>query len=476
MIPEFISNPSHEYYLSENYLVLDFETTNLEKGSALHKDNRLLLAVWWFEGELKSKWGSEYEVEELLTDIDNADFIVAHNAKFELQWLARCGYELETVLPYDTMIGEYVLWSNHRKRGNLKLGTLSKKYGFGHKDVYVDVCMQDGICPSELPRTLLEKRCRKDVLQTRGIFLRQRERLLESGKLPVQFTRCILTPVLADMESKGLALDPERVTKIYFEYKKELDSLTAQLNELTGGINPKSTPQVAKFLYETLEFSEPRDSRGNILRGKPTKQFPDGLPKTDATTIAGLKARTKIQKEFLRLKQAHSKLFTLFHTYIEFFYATVVEQNGLLYGTFNQTITATQRLSSSGRKQKFNLFDKAKGPQLQNLPRVFKKLFTVKNKDYVYCEPDGSQLEFRVAGHLGRDVQIIQDIIDQVDVHTFTANTQYIHLLLIRLLLQDKKLLDKMLNQEPSNHCMEEDQEQKQRKNITEHSEKSIQE
>jgi len=108
---------------------------------------------------------------------------------------------------------------------------------------------------------------------------------------------------------------------------------------------------------------------------------------------------------------------------LEFFLGVVREKDGIFFGEFNQTITATQRLSSSGRQRKFDLFKKEKSAQFQNLPRIYKRLFRTKDPAYIYCEPDGAQLEFRVAGHLGRDRQAIQDIVDNVDVHTFTADT-----------------------------------------------------
>lgn len=424
MIPHFISDPDPRIYESDNYVVLDFETTNKDFGDPLNPENRLVVTDWEYQGEHHQRRCSEYELNDLVDAVESADFVVAHNAKFELGWLRRCGADISRILVFDTMIAEYVLWSNHPKRDPLKLGYITKKYGLGTKDPYIDVCMDNGVCPSELPESLLNERCWKDVRQTHELFLRQREKLIEQGKLAVQFTRCILTPVLTDIESRGLALDYDRVKAEYDKTRAEYDRLKAELDEFTGGINPRSGPQVAKFLYETLGFKELTDKKGKPIRGKASKQFPDGAPKTDKDTIAALEVTTPEQEKFAKLRNEFNLVAHALGTYLEFFLGVCQERDGIFYGSFNQTVTATQRLSSSGKKLLFKDAKKPKGAQLQNLPREYKPLFIAKDpNNFYFCEPDGAQLEFRVAGHIGRDIKIIQDIVDEVDAHTFTAHT-----------------------------------------------------
>src|SRR5574343_656570 len=114
LVPNFVSNPNPEIYLVDNYALVDFECSNLDKGSAVNPGNRRLLAVCRLgpshpqaldggpEGRTRVYAGSEYEQSRLLRVIEEADFIVAHNAKFELQWLRRCGLDLRSVLPYCT--------------------------------------------------------------------------------------------------------------------------------------------------------------------------------------------------------------------------------------------------------------------------------------------------------------------------------------------------------------------------------------
>ena len=101
------------YKAGRRIVVLDLETNNNDFGSALHKDNHIVLACWLVvspEGiQRKSKFADEYDLSELEEDIKQADFIVAHNAKFELQWLKRCGMELRDILVFDTMLAEWVI-------------------------------------------------------------------------------------------------------------------------------------------------------------------------------------------------------------------------------------------------------------------------------------------------------------------------------------------------------------------------------
>ena len=114
-LPWFLTDPDPDIFVNNpQYVVVDFETTVLEKGSALNEDNKLVLAVWQcsWEDTPKQVLGGEFEMTQLVEDCESADFIVAHNAKFELQWLKRCGLALEEVLIYDTLLGEYVLGGN----------------------------------------------------------------------------------------------------------------------------------------------------------------------------------------------------------------------------------------------------------------------------------------------------------------------------------------------------------------------------
>lgn len=410
-------------YDSNNFVVLDFETTNHRKGTALDERNRLVLTVvneprsvgsanrHLHTGTRSSRhshrtsivWGSEYSIAPVLEAIERADFIVAHNAKFELQWLERAGLALDKVIVYDTLLGEYVL--NGGISVGLSLGETVKRYGLVGKEPYIDRCIKGGICPSELPKSMLERRCIYDVNVTHEIFLKQRERLRETGQLGVLWTRCILTPVLADIEKNGMALGKERVVELYESTLREYNDIHRQLVDTTGGINLRSTKQRAEYIYETLGISELKDKKG-----KP-RRTPAGNPLTDSETILELRGRNKAQREFLKLYARYAFLNARLTKSLNK-YKECVDNDDIIQAQFNQARTKTQRLSSSGTKYSI---------QFQNQAREFKPLFRARNDGWKIAEIDGAQLEFRVAAFLGQDPTAVNDIRAGFDVHSYTA-------------------------------------------------------
>lgn len=411
-MPTFLASPDPHLYRRNNYVVLDFETTNLDKGTALRGDNRIVLACWLSvlgeEATLSSHFGGEYELSELVAACQQADFIVAHNAKFELQWLERCGVDIGETLVYDTMLGEYVIGGNRWVANRLGLDAIAKRRKMGAKEGLVSKMIKAGVCPSEIPRPWLLKYCQQDVLLTHRLFLLQREELQDLELEHIMYTRCLLTPVLADIEKNGMYLDKDRVEAAWKEAEGRFFELNVKLHNITGGINTNSGKQLAKFLYEDLKFAEPRDYKGNPRR------TPGGQPKTDEAAIASLVPKNKKQREFLDVYREHREVSNELTKYLRKWKACCDEEGGHLTAFFNQHMTQTHRLSSSGAKYK---------TQFQNFPRAYKPYFRAPEKGWLVGECDGSQLEFRAAVHLGRDEVGLYDITHNVDIHAFTAQT-----------------------------------------------------
>jgi DNA polymerase I-like protein with 3'-5' exonuclease and polymerase domains len=445
-LPAFLSNLDPSIYLGDNYVVLDFEvdTSHGDYGAPVHSDNQLLLACWKTgpghptPGKSVCQWGGEYEYADLLDDIAKADFLVAHNAKYELGWLRRAGIDLRKVLPFDTKIAEFVLLGNRAagddgmKPMSTSLDMCCRRRGLPIKDPVVDTLIGNQINPVRIPQPWLEGRCRQDVDTTEQVFLDQRRFLAETNRLGVLYTRCLLTPVLVDIESEGQALDPERVRVAYEEARDQRAVLEAKMRELTGGINWRSGKQVGEFIYDVLKFEEVRDKRGMPKRNPPTKLNPQGSRKTDQKTLPLLKAHTKEQKEFLKLRKEIGRVNALLSKNLEFFMGIVAEYGGIFYSELNQTSTSTHRLSSTGIPQPIAMFPDKKGKptwktaQAQNTPRKLKKLFRAKRKGWLMADPDGSQLEFRVAVELGADVQGMADIADpDWDAHVTSASAMH---------------------------------------------------
>jgi DNA polymerase I-like protein with 3'-5' exonuclease and polymerase domains len=420
-------------YYTGSYVVLDFETdtSHGDYGHPVHPRNGVLLACWKdMHGTRKYLWSDEFSLDSLKSDILDADFIVAHNAKYELGWLARAGLDLHLIKVFDTKLAEYVLLGNRAApckptglgRRSTSLNDCCLRRGWENKDPIVDKMMKYGINPIFIPRRWLKGRCEQDVDTTERLFLDQRRLLLDTDRAGVLYTRCLFTPVLAAMELEGMALDPERVEEVYNEACKDFAHLTAEMEGITGGINWKSPKQVADFLYGATEdgglgFQELCRRDGTAIRTK-TKR-----PKTDQTTVAALKATTAKQREFVSVRRQLGKVDAALSKALRFFQGVCQELDGIFYATFNQSVTATHRLSSSGHYTWFEMFQDSMTAQMQNLARVFKRLFTAKNDGWLIVEVDGSQLEFRVAADLGQDEQAIKDIDDpDFDAHVFSAS------------------------------------------------------
>jgi len=413
-LPGHVQNPDPAIYLGGDYIVLDFETTTEHKGSPLCEGNRLVLASWlrsWdadSEVNISSSFGSEYNQDALLKDIERAGFIVAHNAKFELGWLRRCGCDLYRVVVFDTIIAEHVLGGNRYFLQQLGLDMCLKRRGLPLKEDTVKHMIRGGCLVEDIPQSWLQKYCEQDVRSTHALFLQQRRELKDSNKLHLQYARCLLTPCLADIEFNGITLDGEQVGEYIGGLEDKYAKKTADLQDFCEGALPSSPLQLSAFVYGTLGFKIPRDYKGPMVTAT-------GNGSVAAPAMERLKPTTAKQRDFLELFQEWKELDTAVTKYLRKFQQCCKENNGHLLGVFNQCAARTHRLSSSGLVYKI---------QFQNLDRDYKKFFKARHKGWLIGEIDGAQLEFRVAVHMGRDSVGLKNILTEgFDIHRLTADT-----------------------------------------------------
>ncbi len=206
-----------------------------------------------------------------------------------------------------------------------------------------------------------------------------------------------LVPVLARMERVGVALDGDALSELSEEMDAEIDRLRAEIVEEAGvEFNIDSPKQLGEILFEQL----------GLPTGKRTKT---GYS-TDASVLAPLAASWPIAGKVLEYRE----LAKLRSTYVEAL-PRLMDEGDRLHTTFNQTVAATGRLSSSE-------------PNLQNIPvrtalgRRIRAAF-VPGRDFdLLMAADYSQIELRILAHLSRDEGLIEAFTSGMDFHRVTAS------------------------------------------------------
>lgn len=206
-----------------------------------------------------------------------------------------------------------------------------------------------------------------------------------------------LVKVLSEMENQGFSVDMETLNQIGFELSEEIDILTAQIYDLAGEeFNINSPKQLGVILFEKL----------NLPVIKKTKT---GYS-TDAEVLEELSSKHGIVEKILNFRQ----LVKLKSTYIDGLLSSVYK-DGKIHSSFNQTVTATGRISSTE-------------PNLQNIPikleqgRRIRKAFIPSSENYVILSADYSQIELRVLAHISKDENLIDAFRSNQDIHRRTAS------------------------------------------------------
>ena len=215
-------------------------------------------------------------------------------------------------------------------------------------------------------------------------------------------TRCFetiempLVPVLIRMEEAGVGLDRDVLAALSAETHRDIEALVTEIHELAGTEFTIDSPkQLAEVLFEKL----------GLPTGKRTKT---GYS-TDASVLADLAPLHPIAAKVV----AYRELTKLTSTYIDAL-PRLVGEDGRLHTTFNQTVAATGRLSSSS-------------PNLQNIPvrtelgRRIRAAFVPAKRDDLIVGADYSQIELRILAHLSEDPGLIEAFTTGADFHASTA-------------------------------------------------------
>ncbi|SKA99911.1 DNA polymerase I [Caloramator quimbayensis] len=206
-----------------------------------------------------------------------------------------------------------------------------------------------------------------------------------------------LIKVLSNMELRGFKVNEQTLREIGFKLSEEIDKLTDEIYNIAGEeFNINSPKQLGVILFEKL----------NLPVVKKTKT---GYS-TDAEVLDELYDKNEIIEKILNYRQ----LVKLKSTYIDGLISCISEDEKI-HSNFNQTVTATGRISSTE-------------PNLQNIPikmeqgRKIRKAFEPSSEEYVILSADYSQIELRVLAHISEDANLIDAFINNQDIHKRTAS------------------------------------------------------
>ncbi len=327
---------------------------------------------------------------------------VGHNLKYDLEIFRRHGVELKGI-GFDTVVASYLINPTFRQHNltYLALEHLDHKMipivdliGTGKKQkTFAEVPIKDASTYSCEDADF--------TLRLKGILapklgLLSLEKLFFEVELP-------LIEVLGEMEMVGVSIDTQHLKKMSRKLGKELEDLTQQIYHLAGKeFNINSTQQLSKVLFEDLKLTPVRKTE------KKTAQS------TDISVLEILAKGHPLPKILLDYRQ----LSKLKSTYIDALPALVNKRTGRIHTSFNQTVTATGRLSSSD-------------PNLQNIPvrtdlgKQIRKAFVPRNSEYVLVSADYSQVELRILAHFSKDRTLMNAFERGEDIHNRTASEVY---------------------------------------------------
>lgn len=324
-----------------------------------------------------------------------------HNAKFDIAILNKYGINVSPVT-IDTMIAAYLINPGSRGYG---LDATVFSY-LGHEMIPIEKLIgkrgKGQITLEDVDIELVAQYACEDADYTFQLVEPLIKELQEKNNLKLfQEIEMPLIPILFEMEKNGILLDSTFLNNLSKEIIKNLEKVDKKIYKLAGEeFNINSPSQLKVILFEKLEIPM------------------EGLKKTKTgiSTAAGELDKLKELHPIIDLISQHRELSKLQSTYVESL-PKLVDMNGRIHTSFNQTIASTGRLSSSD-------------PNLQNIPirtelgNEIRKAFIAK-KDFSLVSADYSQIELRVIASLSGDKHMVDAFKNGRDIHTHTAALIY---------------------------------------------------
>ena len=322
----------------------------------------------------------------------------AHNANYDVTLLSNYGIVVNN-LEFDTMVAAHLIGKKVLGLKNLGLQVLDVEMkqitdliGTGRKQVTFDkVPVEDAMSYACTDADVTGR--------LRGV---QEPELREEGMWDLfSEVEVALVPVLVTMERNGITLDAGSLHEMSRDLNAQLGQVTRQIYDSVGHeVNIDSPQQLSFLLFNELGLTK-------------TKRTKTGSYSTDANALEALKGVHPVVDGILEYRQ----LSKLKSTYVDSLPELVNPRTGRLHTSYNQTGSATGRMSSSE-------------PNLQNIPvrtemgRMVRKAF-VADADWLLFSADYSQIELRVLAHVSQDQGLLEAFNRGEDIHSATAALMY---------------------------------------------------
>ncbi len=340
----------------------------------------------------------EKEVLESLKDIFEREDIqvTGHSIKNEVIYLMKKRIELNNI-SFDSEIGKYLL---EPSESSYSIDKIAYEY------LNTEIPSENDILGTGKKRMSfkeLDLEKRKNYLYNYLSTVIKAEKQITDEISKFEMTELFkiielpLIEVLAYMEFVGFKVDLNVIDSLGVHFQEKITALEKEIYEKAGeSFNINSPKQLSVILFEKL-----------------------GLPvikktKTGISTDAEVLDRLKSEHEIVSLIVEYRQMVKLNSTYVEGLKNVVSSRTGRVHSSFNQTIAATGRISSTE-------------PNLQNIPtrteegRELRKAF-VADEGYILCDADYSQIELRVLAHLADEQNLIDAFANSEDIHTKTAS------------------------------------------------------
>ena len=332
---------------------------------------------------------------------DRRTLKVGQNIKYDMLVLANYGVEIGGPL-FDTMIAHYLLQPELRhgmdylaeiylKYETIRIEELIGPKGKGQKN------MRD-----LSPASVYKYACEDADVTLKLKNLLEAELVKADAKALFEEIEMTLVPVLAYMERNGVRIDTEALKETSRHFTARMNQIEEEVHRLAGmDFNIASPKQVGEVLFDRLKIVE---------KAKKTKT---GQYVTSEEVLESLRGKHEIVGKILE----HRGLKKLLGTYIDALPQLINPQTGHIHTSFNQTVTATGRLSSSN-------------PNLQNIPirnedgKEIRKAF-IPDEGCEFFSADYSQIELRIMAHLSGDPHMIEAFQKGQDIHAATAAKIY---------------------------------------------------